>query len=129
MVGIISFVTYMFGLFYASQLAFALQDSTQLEQVCRTNPTSPICQEVLKNKSDEVSGVDESLRTITNYIAYLGGIIAVIIMVISGISLITSGGDSNKIANARNSIIYAAAGIVSIVIARALVLFVIGAVG
>ena len=128
-VGVLAIAFSLFGFIYARQAAFAQQDSTQLEQVCKTNPTSPICQEVSKDKSDEVSGIDRTLRTITNYVAYLAGVIAVIIMVVSGVSLITSGGDSGKIANARNSIIYTAAGIIAIIFARTLVLFIIDAVG
>lgn len=118
------------GVFSMNHLVYA-QDPTQLESICVPGTpeyNSPICEEVRKNKTDEVTGVDKTFRIAANLLAYLGGFIAVVIMVVSGINLITSGGDSNKIANARNSIIYAGAGIVAIIFARVLVLFIIDAV-
>lgn len=130
-VGALSTFLCLIGFFSMNQLAYA-QDSTQLESICVSGTPqydSPICEEVRKNTSNETTGVDKTLRTVANILAYVGGFIAVVIMVLSGIRLIMSDGDSSKIAIARNSIIYAAIGIVVIIFARALVLFVINAVG
>lgn len=78
-----------------------------------------------KTTTNPVSGPNGVLMSITNAIALVAGIIAVIIIIIGGLQFVTSGGDSSKSTNARRAIIYAVVGIVVIVIARSIVAFVI----
>jgi hypothetical protein len=53
------------------------------------------------------------------------GIIAVVVIIISGLQIIMSGGNSEKISNARDRIIYASIGLVVVAIAQIIVMFVI----
>jgi hypothetical protein len=85
---------------------------------------SSVCTEVSENRNPFDSG-DGIVPTVANLLAALGGIIAVVIIIISGLRLITSGGDSAKLTQSRNAIIYAAGGIVVIVLARTILGFVI----
>ncbi len=57
--------------------------------------------------------------------AIVMGIIAVFMIIIAGLTIATSAGDSSKISKARDSIIYASIGLAVIVFARILVQFVI----
>jgi hypothetical protein len=56
----------------------------------------------------------------------VAGAVAVLIMVIGGIRYITSTGDSKRIQAAKDTILYAIMGLVVVILARAIVGFVIG---
>ena len=71
--------------------------------------------------TDPQSGI---IGTVTNIIAAVGGIIAVVFMMVNGFKFMTSTGDSAKVAKARESVIYAAIGLVVIVLARIIIAFI-----
>lgn len=64
-------------------------------------------------------------RTIVNIILFLVGAVAVIMLVIGGFKYVVSGGDSNAIESAKNTILYAIIGIVVAFLAYAAVNFVL----
>lgn len=66
-------------------------------------------------------------RQITNTILYIVGIIAVIMLIWGGIRYVVSGGDSKKVTDAKNTILYAIIGLVISFLAFAIVNFVINA--
>lgn len=77
----------------------------------------------------ELVGTDGAFSRITNTILYIVGIIAVIMLVLGGIRYILSGGDSKKVTDAKNTIMYAIIGLIIAVFSYAIVNFVIGAIG
>lgn len=97
------------------------------------NPTAAACSSAAAKASsvckatggDPITGPDGVLRRATRLIAVIAGAAAVIVMVISGIRYITSAGDSNQIAEAKKTIIFAIVGLVVIVVAESLITFVI----
>lgn len=66
-------------------------------------------------------------KQITNTILYIVGIIAVIMLIIGGIKYVVSGGDSKKVTDAKNTVLYAIIGLVIAFLAFAIVNFVIDA--
>ena len=66
-----------------------------------------------------------AFRQITNTILYIVGIIAVIMLIIGGIKYVLSGGDSKKVTDAKNTVLYAIIGLVIAVFSYAIVNFVI----
>jgi hypothetical protein len=72
------------------------------------------------NGAADVGGV---LATIVNIISFIAGAIAVIMIVLAGFKFITSGGDANRVASAKNSLIYALIGIVVVALAQAIIHF------
>ena len=66
-------------------------------------------------------------RQITNTILYIVGIIAVIMLIIGGIRYVISGGDSKKVTDAKNTVLYAIIGLIISFLAFAIVNFVISA--
>ena len=52
------------------------------------------------------------------------GVIAVVFVIISGISMMTSSGDPGKIAKAKNTLIFAIVGLIIVVLASAITYFV-----
>lgn len=66
-------------------------------------------------------------RQVTNTILYIVGIVAVIMLIIGGIKYVISGGDSKKVTDAKNTVLYAIIGLVVAFLAFAIVNFVISA--
>ena len=66
-------------------------------------------------------------KQITNTILYIVGIIAVIMLIIGGIKYVISGGDSKKVTDAKNTVLYAIIGLIISLLAFAIVNFVISA--
>lgn len=65
------------------------------------------------------------LSTVVNILSWIIGIVAVIMVIIGGFKLVTSNGDSNSVASARSTIIYALVGLVVAALAQVLVRFVL----
>ena len=77
------------------------------------------------SKTDPIAGEFGILGKLTNLTAFIAGIAAIIMIIVSGINFMTSSGDAQKIASARSSLINAIIGLVVIVVARSLIIFVI----
>lgn len=75
--------------------------------------------------ADNISGTDGIILRAAALISIVAGIAAVIVIMIAGIMFITAAGDSGKISTAKNTITYAVVGLVVIVLARAIVVFVV----
>jgi len=75
-----------------------------------------------------ITGSDGVITTVANLLSLAAGIIAVIIVVLAGITMMTSNGDAGKITSSRNAIIYTVVGLIVIVISRTIVVFVMSRV-
>ena len=64
-------------------------------------------------------------KQVTNTILYIVGIVAVIMLIIGGIKYLLSGGDSKKVTDAKNTVLYAIIGLVVCFLSFAIVNFVI----
>ncbi len=73
----------------------------------------------------EMTG-EELLRNGLNLTYFIGGVIAVIVIVISGINYVISSGDAAKITKAKNMLTYSIVGLIIVVTAFAITNFVIG---
>lgn len=88
--------------------------------------TSGTCQD---NTSGGTESVNKLITNVINIFSVVVGIIAVIMIIFGGFRYITSGGDSNNISSAKNTIIYAIIGLVIVVFAQFIVQFVLNRVG
>lgn len=95
----------------ASASALTLQDGAQAAQ-CDGCPTN-------------LFGDNGVFRQVTNVILYIAGVIAVIMLIVGGIKYVVSGGDSKKVTDAKNTVLYAIIGLVICFLAFAIVNFVI----
>jgi hypothetical protein len=66
------------------------------------------------------------LNKATNIITAIAGFIAVVMIIVSGLQMVTSSGNPEKISSARNTIIYSSVGLVVIALARLIILFIAG---
>ena len=106
--------------------AFAASDTnSKLFSFCSQNPDSAVCQDRTdQNKTPNTDPVVHIVRVASDIIALLTGVAAVIIIVLGGITMITSTGSAEAVANARKRIIYAVIGLVIVTLAWTLVAFV-----
>ena len=72
-----------------------------------------------------ISGTNGVIIKIANIVTYIAGAAAVIVMIYSGLKFITAAGDSAKVKNARDTVLYALIGVAVIVLSRSLIIFVI----
>ncbi|MEO8105470.1 MAG: hypothetical protein ABI602_04005 [Candidatus Saccharibacteria bacterium] len=79
-----------------------------------------------KTTVNPIAGPNGILIQIANVIAIFAGIILVIMMIIAGMRYVTSSGDSAGVEKAKNTIFHLLIGIIIIVLARVLVVFVVG---
>jgi type IV secretory pathway VirB2 component (pilin) len=79
-------------------------------------------------ETDDQGGtkVDSVIKTIVKLLGFVAGMLAVIMIIVSGIKYVTSGGDSNKIASAKNTLVYAIVGIIIVALSQVIVRFVLG---
>jgi hypothetical protein len=77
----------------------------------------------------ELVGADGVFTKITNTVLYAVGIISVVMLIFGGLRYVISGGDSKKVTDAKNTIMYAIIGLIISILAFAIVNFVINAVG
>lgn len=75
----------------------------------------------------DLFGDNGVFKRITNVVLYIVGIVAVIMLIVGGIKYVVSGGDSKKVTDAKNTILYAVIGLVIAFLAYAIVNFVISA--
>ena len=89
-----------------------------------------------KIKVEEYNKAKEQLDTYFFYISSVVGLLsiivgaaAVIMIIVSGLRYITSGGDSGKVAGAKNALIYALVGVAVAALAQLMVHFVLSKAG
>ena len=75
--------------------------------------------------TDNGSQLNTTLGTFINIFSAIVGLVAVIMIIVAGLQFITANANPQNIAKARTSLIYAIVGLVIVVIAQALVHFVI----
>ena len=76
----------------------------------------------------ELIGPNGVFTQITNTVLYIVGIIAVVMLIYGGLRYVMSGGDSKKVTDAKNTILYAIIGLIVSILAFAIVNFVINAI-
>lgn len=77
----------------------------------------------------DATDINNVVPVIINILSVIIGIVAVIMIIIAGLKYITSGGDSNKTASAKNTLIYALIGLVIVALAQFITNFVLDTVG
>ena len=90
--------------------------------------TSTICQSRSDPKKNPITGPDGLLTKAISLLSYIAGTAAVIAVIVGGIMYATASGDSNRASTGRQTVIYALAGLVLIVLARTIVLLIINRV-
>lgn len=114
--GIAGFATVIPGSYASSAL------TPNQEAVCESIGSGKDCKDTAAGGGTQVDSV---IQTIVRVLGIVAGILAVIMIIVSGIKYITSGGDSSKIASAKNALVYALVGIVIVALSQVIVRFVL----
>ena len=94
-----------------------------LAAACSTNPTSDTCN--YNSATNPLTGTNGTLYKITTIVATVAGIAAIFVIIVSGVRYMTSGGDTQKVAAAKRTLIGAIVGLVIIVLAQTIITFVV----
>lgn len=86
---------------------------------------SNVCQGIGGCPTGGDSALERVIGLAVNVLTIIGGIAAVIMIIVAGIRYINSGGDASKTASAKNALLYAVIGLVVIGMAQIVVRFVI----
>ena len=78
------------------------------------------------NNANQGESLETDVGSIINMIISFVGIVAVIVIIIGGVNYMLSQGDPNKIKKAKDTILYGVIGLVVVVLAFAIVNFVLG---
>jgi hypothetical protein len=92
--------------------------------VCSTLGAGSNCNTTPSNGVD----VDSAVTSVVNILSSVVGVIAVIMLIIAGIRFMTSNGNSNNVATARSTMIYALVGLVVVALAQFIVNYVLSRV-
>lgn len=79
--------------------------------------------------ADSIDGESGIVTTVINVILYVVGIVSVVMLIFGGIQYSTSAGDTTKVKNAKNTILYSVVGLLVSVFAYALINWVLKEVG
>jgi hypothetical protein len=74
---------------------------------------------------DPTTSVNDLISDVINIFSLVVGVVAVIMIIVGGFRYITSGGDSNNVSAAKNTILYAIIGLVIVALAQFIVRFVL----
>ena len=69
--------------------------------------------------------VNNIITTVINIFSVIVGIVAVIMIIVGGLKYITSGGASDSVSSAKNTILYAVIGLIIVALAQIIVRFVL----
>lgn len=87
--------------------------------VCEGASDSAVC-------DNSTEGVDNFLGVLVNTLLFIVGLLAVIVIIVSGIRYVTSAGNATAVANAKNMLVAAIIGLVIAFLAYAIVNWVLG---
>jgi len=108
-----------------SGVGAAASSQDELTTICASAGDKPSYCSTVKTTNSPISGTAGVINKVTDIIAFAAGAVAVIMVIYGGFTYIISNGDPSKITKARQIIIYALAGLVIIILAREIVVFVI----
>jgi hypothetical protein len=116
----LSVIAALSGIFSFAAPALAVDP---LDNACKgAAANSAVCEE---DKQETISGKGGVLYRVTQLISAIAGFAAVIAMIVGGFMYMLSNGDPAKAATAKNTIIYAAVGLVVIALSQSIISFVV----
>ncbi len=121
----------IFGLMAALALAFATTAAPAMAWTCLdgSHVNAPGDCEEYTNVENTDKDLDGTFNTVVNVIIGIVGFLAVIMIIVGGITYTTSAGDANKVKKAKDTIMYGVIGLIIALLAFAIVNFVLKNLG
>lgn len=97
-----------------------------LEDPCKAAPQSATCKSIAQQKTeDRIVGPNGILTKIAQVIVFIAGAASVVVVTIAGAKYAFANGDSNSIASAKDTILYALIGLMVTIFSQLIVSFVL----
>ena len=98
-----------------------------LDEACSeaANSSSVVCNESIRGQDAADNPVTSTAESVVNILSIAVGVISVIVIVVAGITMALSQGDSGKVKTSRDAIIYASVGLIVTALSRSIVIFII----
>ena len=116
------FIIFALGFLPATALSarvFAASSNDQIFSACNQTPDSPICQD----RNTTTNPVNHIIKVAADIVALLTGVAAVIFIILGGLTMTSSAGNAQAVADARKRIVYAVIGLVVVALAWAIITF------
>jgi len=118
---IAAFIVLMMGAFVLIPISSV--GAVGLDDVCKDNADSAVCQENNKSENDNPGSF---VANLVNTLLFIVGAVSVVMIIIGGILYVVSQGDSSNITKAKNTIVFAVVGLIVSFLAYAIVNWVLG---
>ncbi|MFZ1243335.1 MAG: hypothetical protein WAQ22_04330 [Candidatus Saccharimonas sp.] len=112
-------------LFTVAALSVFALSSAVLPAAVFASPADEIGKGVVSAGGTGSEDLSANIIDIVNVLLFILGAVAVIVIVIAGFRFVVANGDSNSVASARNTILYAVVGLAIAILSYAIVNFVI----
>lgn len=109
---------------YAADVFSEVCDGSRTDTAVSPEESS-VCKDKT-NTSNPVVGPDGVILRVSSIIAAIAGVVAVVMVIMGGAGMITSGGDAAAVKTARSRVVHALIGLVIIVLAQGIVSLVVG---
>lgn len=97
-----------------------------LDKPCESGGSSSFCKNVQQQASeDRIVGPNGIITKITKVVIFITGAASIIVIIGGGIKYVLANGDSNAVASAKNTILYALVGLAVALLAQTIVAFVL----
>ena len=90
-----------------------------------TAGSSDVCKQAAQGSATAQNPIINLIKTVIQILSIAIGVISVIMIMVAGLRMIASNGDSQTISSSRNAILYAIVGIFVAIFAQGIVLFVL----
>lgn len=107
---------------------FTIAYTGPFDTACSGNATATVCQEKQQSQTltdNSIYGPNGIITKIARLLSLVIGVAAVVMIMVAGFKFITSQGDANQVASARNTAIYAGVGLVVVALAQSIIIFVL----
>ena len=98
---------------------------TAQSDICAGVNGDPVTKDGVTTCTTDGLTLDKVISAVLSILSWIIGVVAVIMVIVSGFKYVTSGGDSNAVSSAKNTLIYALIGVAIVALAQFLVHFVL----
>ncbi len=116
----------LFALTVPTLAPMVVSAATISENVCTGVQSASSSTQGCTGNQNITSGIKNIAVTVVNILSIVVGIVAVVMIIFGGFRYITSGGESNNVSSAKNTLLFAIVGLVIVVLAQVIVRWVIG---
>ena len=114
------------GLLFPTLVAVGSVAAVDVFQPCSDSAKSTsVCSDVNAQTTAKTNPIIVALKALLNLLSLIAGVASIIMLIISGFRFVTSNGDASGVKAARDGTLYVVIGVLVVLVAQAIVAFVI----